>query len=94
LLTGPSLPFDACLQAGFLPTVFPSLLFTAQLAHILRPHLTTGALCSRVLMLSALPCLASFFLDARHRTRFLRASTRAPGDIPAKGQHRASLKES
>jgi hypothetical protein len=75
-----------CPQAGFLPTALPSLLFGAQVAHILRPHLTAGALCCRVLMLSGLPCLASFFIDANHRIRFLRvaATTKKPAATTSK----------
>jgi hypothetical protein len=72
-----------CLQAGFLPTALVSLLFTAQTAHILRHHLTPAALFCRVLLLSGLPCLASFCIDAHHRTRFLRAAADASGTLAA-----------
>ena len=48
------------------------------MTHILHPYLPPVALCTRVLALAGAPCLASFFIDAHHRTRFLRAAASAP----------------
>jgi hypothetical protein len=62
-------------QAGFILTAGVSLLWTAQMAHVLHLYLPLGPLCSRMLALAGVPFLASFVIDAHHRTCFLLAAT-------------------
>jgi hypothetical protein len=71
-------PGHPWLQAGFLVTASVSMLLTAQMAHILHPHFPILALLPRLLALAGLPCIASFLVDAYHRTCFLRAAARPP----------------
>ena len=63
-----------CLQAGFLPTAAVSLVYAAQVAHVLLRHITPIAVCTRALALAGVPCLLAFFIDLHHRTRFLRTN--------------------
>jgi hypothetical protein len=74
----------AGLQAGFILTGAVSLLWTAQMAHVLHPFIPPGPLCSRMLALAGVPVLASFLIDAHHRTCFLLARSAKAGSSRGK----------
>jgi hypothetical protein len=72
------IPGAAIVQAGFILTAGVSLLWTAQMAHVLHPFIPPGPLCSRMLALAGVPVVASFLIDAHHRTCFLCTATGKP----------------